>query len=193
VSGKIKSTIELAMEKAAKLPKLTKQEIRQQQEKAYGPRGRAIAKRFLAADLAEGDLEGELSGYGGEQGEIVREAFLEEMCQALDLEDAEATARAFEGIRALVGDDHVEEASHRVSGNLGDYQEQRRHEFARVEAAEAEVLRELGVSGSAIRLNMEQSQEWRETRSQLLERFRPSLDEIRRELSDHLRRVISGS
>ena len=193
MSGKIKSTIELAMEKAAKLPKLTKQEIRQQQEKAYGPRGRAIAGRFLAADLAEGDLEGELSGYGGEQGEIVREAFLEEMCQALNLEDAEATARAFEGIRALVGDDHVEEASRRVRGNLGDYQEQRRREFARVEAAEAEVLRELGVSGSAIRLNMEQSQRWRETRSQLLERFRPSLDEIRRELSDHLRRVISGS
>ena len=192
MSGKIKSTIELAMEKAAKLPKLTKQEIRQQQEKAYGPRGRAIAGRFLAADLAEGDLEGELSRYGGEQGQIVREAFLEEMCQALDLEDAEATARAFEGIRALVGDDHVEEASRRVSGNLGDYQEQRRHEFVRVEAAEAEVLRELGVSGSAIRLNMEQCQGWRETRSQLLERFRPSLDGIRRELSDHLRRVISG-
>ena len=87
------------------------------------------------------------------------------MCQAMDLEDAEATARAFEAIEALVRDDQLEETSGRLSGILRDYQEQRQREFASTEEAEAVVLRELGVSGSAIRLNLEQSQGWRAKRS----------------------------
>ena len=192
MSGKIKSTIELAMEKAAKLPRLTQEEIRQQQEKEYAPRGGAIAGRFLSGDIAEEDLEAELSRYQGEQGEIVRRAFLASLCQAIDLEDAEATARVFEGIKVLVHDDQLEETARRSSGILQDYQEQRQREFARTEQAESVILRELGVSGSAIRVNIEQSQGWREKRSELLEEFRPRVDEIKRELSDHLRRVISG-
>lgn len=193
MSGKIKSTIELAMEKAAKLPRLTKEEIRQQQEKEYGPRGRAIAGRFLAGDLAAEDLDAELSRYPGEQGEMARAAFLASMCQAIDVGETEATARGFEGIRALVRDDRLEETSSRLGGILRDYQEQQQREFAKTEQAEAVTLRELGVSGSAIRLNMEQSEAWRAKRSALLAEFRPKLDQLKRELSDQLRRVISGS
>ncbi len=47
MSGKIKSTLELAMEKAAKLPRLTEEEIRQRREEEYAPRGRAIAALAL--------------------------------------------------------------------------------------------------------------------------------------------------
>ena len=191
MSGKIKSTIELAMEKAARLPKLTKEERRRQQEREYAPRGRALAERFLTGDLAERDLDLERSGDQGEQREIVREAFLESLCQAIDLEDAAATARAFEGIRVLARDDEVEEAARRVSGILRDYQEERERELARAEEAETAALRELGVSGTAIRLNMERSERWRERRSDLQERYRPRVDEIKRELGDHLRRVSS--
>jgi hypothetical protein len=192
MSGKIKSTIELAMEKAAKLPRLTREEIQQRQEEEYGPRGRAIAERVLAGSLAVERLDVELSRYDAEQGEIVRGAFLAAMCQAIDLEEAEATARAFEGIEALVCDDHLEEASRRCSGISRDYEEQRRREFVTTEEAEAAVLRDLGISGSAIRVNPQQNERWREKRSALLQRFRPQLEEIKRELGDYLRRVNSG-
>ena len=192
MSGKIKSTIELAMEKAAKLPRLTEEELRQQREKEYGPRGRAIAGRFLAGDLEAEELEGELSGYGGEAGGIVRRAFLTSMCQAMDLEHAAATARASEGIEALVRDDQIRGAIRRAGEILGDYGEQRERDFARAERAEAVVLRELGIAGSAIRPNMEQSAKWRGIRERLLEAFRPKLDEIRRDLSDRLNQGISS-
>jgi hypothetical protein len=191
VPGKIKSTIELAMEKAARLPKLTKEERRSQQEREYRPRGRALAERFLAGDLAEGDLDLERSGDQGKHREIVREALLASLCQAIDLEDAAATARAFEGIRVLARDDDVEQASRRVNGILRDYQEERECELARAEEAETAVLRGLGVSGAAIRLNMERSERWRERRSELQERYRPRVDEVKRELGDHLRRILS--
>jgi len=192
MSGKVKSTIELAMEKAAKLPRLTEEELRQQKEKEFGPRGRAIAGRFLAGDLADEDLDSELSRYPEKQSEVVRGAFLASMCEAIDIGEAEATARAFEGIETLVRDDRLQETSSRLRGILQDFQEQRQRELARAEQAEAVILQELGVSGSGIRLNMEQSEGWREKRSELLARFRPKLDELKRELSDHLRRVSSA-
>lgn len=182
MSGKVKSTIELAMEKAARLPRLTKEEIRQRREEEYGPRGRAIAELILRGDLAADRLELELSKYDGEEGEIVRRAFLARLCQAIDLEDAEATARAFEGIEAVVRDGHLKEASNRWSGILRDYQEQRQQELSTTEAAESGALRELGVSGSAIRLNLQQNQSWRKKQSELLQRFRPQVEEIKREL-----------
>ena len=53
MSKPIKSTLELAMEKAAKLPKLTPEEIRERQEREYGPLGRAIAERFLRGELPD--------------------------------------------------------------------------------------------------------------------------------------------
>jgi hypothetical protein len=114
------------------------------------------------------------------------------MCEAIGIGEAEATARAFEGIETLVRDDRLEETSSRLRGILQDFQEQRQRELARAEQAEAVILRELGVSGSGIRINMEQSEAWREKRSELLARFRPKLDELKRELSVYLRRVSSA-
>jgi len=186
MSKKIKSTLELAMEKAAKLPALTEDEIRQRLDREYAPRGRAIAERFLEGDLAETRLDSELEEFRGEEGEIVRGAFLASMCQSIDLEDPERTARVFEGVRLLVGEDRVEEVSSRLRDLFRDYQEERQREFAAVERAERELLRDLGVSGSAIRLNMEQNRTWLDKRSGLMERFLPRVEEIRRELSDHL-------
>ena len=66
MSKKIKSTLELAMEKAAKLPALTAEEIRQRLEREYAPRGRAIAERFMAGDLADTRLDFELEEFRGE-------------------------------------------------------------------------------------------------------------------------------
>ena len=67
-----------------------------------------------------------------------------------------------------------------------DCEQQMQQELAGTEEAETASLRDLGVSGSAIRLDLQRSARWREKRDELLQRFRPKLDEIRRELSDHL-------
>jgi hypothetical protein len=182
----IKSTLELALERAAKLPALTAEEIRQRLEREYAPRGRAIAERFLGGDLAETRLEIEIGEFRGEEGEVVRGAFLASMRQSIDLEAPERTARAFEGVNLLVGDDRVEKVSNRVRDLFRDYQEERQREFAVVEEAGRELLRDQGISGSAIRLNMEQNRNWLEKRSRMMKRFLPRLEEIRGELSDLL-------
>ena len=114
MAKQIKSSIELAMEKMAKLPKLTEDEIRERQEKEYGPQGQAIARRFLTGDLPETRLEVELFKHEDERGKIVRKAFSTSLCQAIDLEDAETTAKVLEAIKALAKDDYPEEAASRL-------------------------------------------------------------------------------
>ena len=188
MSKPIKSTLELAMEKAAKLPQLTPEEIRERQEREFAPRGRAIAERYLTGDLAEKRLRGELFEHEDEPGEIVRKAFAERMCQSLDLEDAETTAKVLEGAEALVGDGRMEETSRRLDEMLREYEGQKQRELAATEEAESARLRDLGLSGSAIRINPRASEGWPQRMGELQREFRPKLDEIRRELSDHLLR-----
>jgi hypothetical protein len=188
MSKPIKSTLELAMEKAAKLPELTREEIRERQEREYAPMGRAIAERFLTGDLAEKRLQVELFEREGEPGEIVRKAFAERMCQSIDLEDAEITTKVLEGARAIVGDEPLEETSRRLEELVRDCERQTQRELAEVEEAENARLRDLGISGSAIRVNPRASEGWPQRMGELQREFQPKLDAIRRELSDHLLR-----
>jgi len=186
MSKPIKCTLELAMERVAKLPKLTEAEIRERQETEYRPLGRAIAERFLRGELAESRLQVELCKHEGEPAEIVRRSFAERMCQSLDLEDAEITTRVLEASKVLVRDGRLDETASRLAETLRDYERQQQRERAKTEEAETARLRALGISGSAIRVNLQESEGWRERTSELERVFRPKLDEIRRELSDHL-------
>jgi len=188
MSKPIKSTLELAMEKAAKLPELTQEEIRERLEKEYVPLGRAIAERFLSGDLAEKRLQAELFEREGEPGEIVRKAFAERMGQAIDLEDAETIARVLEGAEALVGEGSSREMASRLEGMSREYERRKQRELAAAEESENARLRDLGISGSAIRVNPRASEGWRRKMVELQREFHPKLDEIRRELTDHLLR-----
>ncbi len=184
MSSKIKSSIELAMDKMAKLPKLTKDELRERQETEYGPRGRAIAARFLADDLQATRLGTELSSYEGERSEIVRKALLTSLCQSIDLEDAHTTAKALEGIKELVDGAHVEEVSNRLDDLLRDYEQQRQQLQTATQRAADPRLNDLGISGSAIRLNPDQNEAWRQAQTELQQRFLPQVDHIKRDLTD---------
>jgi hypothetical protein len=210
MAKQIKSSIELAMEKMAKLPKLTKDEIRERQEKEYAPQGQAIARELLSGALAETRLEVELFEHEDERGEIVRKAFCVYLCQAIDLEDAETTAKVCDAIKMLVHDDYPEEAASHpdglnglnglnglddldsLDGILRDYERQKRQELATIEAAESACMRDLGVSGSAIRLNLRENERWQQRWSELQQAFRPQADEIKQTLTDHLVSSLRG-
>jgi hypothetical protein len=190
MSKPIKSSIELAMEKAAKLPRLTDDEIRERQEREYGPVGQSIARGVLTGALAERRVETQLFEREDERGAIVRKSFSEFLCQSIDLEDAETTARALGAIRALVHDDDLERTASRLDDIARDYERQKRQELAAIEEAESARIRELGVSGSAIRINPRESERWQQGWSRLQQAFGPAADAIKQELNDHLVRGL---
>jgi len=106
--------------------------------------------------------------------------------EAIHLEDAATNARVFEGIRVLVEDDRLEETARRLDDTLKDYERQKQRELATTEEAENARVRDLGVSGSAIRLNPRENERWRQARSELQQAFGPKADEVKQELTDHL-------
>jgi hypothetical protein len=97
-----------------------------------------------------------------------------------------AAARAFEAIQAVSGEGDLREASDRWAGILREYEAQKQQALLATEETESVVLGELGVSGSAIRLNLQQSESWRRRRSELQQKFRPQLEALERELSARL-------
>ena len=184
--GEVKSTLELAMEKAARLPRLTKEEIREQREKELAPRARTTAARFLSGDLNGEEIAAEVMSYQKEDGEIFRHAFLESLFEPIVAGEAGKTERAVEGIRALLDVDHAEQATSRLNSVLREYERRKGLGLAEMEASETERLRALGISGSAIRINLQGCASWKQREVELREEFGPKLDEIKLELIRHM-------
>ncbi len=153
---RIKSALEIAMEKVAKMADLTPQEIREQKEREYGPRGEVTASRYLSHVLKNTDVVVELSKYQGEEEQIVRKAFLSSLCQAIQLDDADKSRRAIEGIQALDIDFDFE-------GVMGEFKEissafsrEGDKTYQKLEESQKETLSGLGISGSAVRPNVKE-------------------------------------
>ena len=159
---KIKSALEIAMEKAAKISKLTPEELMEQKEREYKPRGKAIANKYLGGTLRGADIEIELDKYQGKEKEIVRKAFLSTLCQSIELEDAEKSRRAIAGMQTLESNAPLEEIKGEIEKISSEFQQQREQRYTVLEASNREKLRELWISGSAVKLNLEDKEDWQQ-------------------------------
>lgn len=184
---RVKSALEIAMERISELPELTPEEIAEQKEKEWWPVGLAISNRYLQGQIREDELEADLNGHRGEPGEIVRRAFISNMCQSIQLEDVSKADRAFDGLAVIAGEGDSLEGAQR------DFLQVRR-EFERekeiVSNKFASLLRtELengGISGSAVRPNVAGNETWKRNLSGMFRSYTPKLDKIRGRLMDRL-------
>ena len=165
--GKIKSALEIAMEKVAKMADLAPQEIREQKEREYGPRGEVIASRYLLHVIKNTDLVVELSKYQGEEGQIVRKAFLSSLCRVIQLDDADKSRRAIDGIQALDIDFDFEGVKGEFEEISSAYDRERAKTYNKLEEAQRQVLYGLGISGSAVRPNVKENVDFQNKLNQI--------------------------
>jgi hypothetical protein len=183
VAGKeIKSTLEIAMEKVAKLPQLTPEQLQEQRERALEPRGRAIANRYFEGTLQPAELESELGGFDDDDRGIVRKALKSNLCDAIGFEQVDRSQRAIKALREL-------ERGTALEAKAGELEELYAEQLASTERALASFeesgrdrLRQLGISGSAVRPNPDFSEELKQEIHQLFQAFAARLEELRREL-----------
>jgi hypothetical protein len=69
-----------------------------------------------------------------------------------------------------------------------DYERQKQRQLEATRGSEDPRLRELGISGSAIRLNPDQNEAWCRAQTELQRQFFPKLEQIKGELTDSLLR-----
>ncbi|MBN2362386.1 MAG: hypothetical protein JXR83_23240 [Deltaproteobacteria bacterium] len=183
MAREIKSTLELALEKIADLPRLTDEELRQQQEDEYRPRGEALATRFLSGEVADSSLEAELGRWKEGAAEIVRRSFLMRLCRAMPLGDEATALRVFTAVEAVCGGSGAE-ALARYRQLAQSFRQLRQRERTSVEQAERERLAAAGISGSAVRVDLADNPSWLRRERELLRELEPALDRLKRELLD---------
>ena len=159
---RIKSAREIAMERLAGLPALTPEELDEQRKKEYGPRGVAIAQKYLDGPLRSGELARELKRYQGKDGEVVRKVFVSALCESIGLRDQTRSLKAIDGIAAMTGKADLAGMKQEIETISGDFLRQEEQQRVVYEDLERQNLNDLGISGSAVRPNVAGSEDWQQ-------------------------------
>jgi hypothetical protein len=179
---RIKSAVEIAMERISSLPDLTPEEIAVQNEKKYAPVGEAIAGKYLRGLISGEEMLAEVEKQGGPEGTIVRRALFSGLGRMLNFEaDSEQTSKAIAGLVRLTPgrESDIEAAATEFHSLVREFEQAERENL---ENFEASFLQPLGISGTAVRVNPAENFYWKEEVSHLLQKYAPKVEDLRADL-----------
>ncbi len=176
---KIKSALDIAMERAGRLGGLSGEERRKLREQELAAAGEALAKRYLNG-LPLRDVDAELAKHGeGERGTVKR-VLLSHLADAIDLADADRSEKALSAIEHLSGDgDAVEKVRAVIREHEGTLARARQESGGALAGARRAELERLGISGPAVKPLTETSGEWQELHGRIDAEYGARLDEAR--------------
>lgn len=186
---RIKSALEIAMEKISDLPELTREEIEEQKEKEYGPVGEAVARKYLSGRISDSELPSELAHYSEAEGRIIRRSLVAGFCREIRLENEESSsARALKGLRLLASEksDFVGKMGDEFRKTIDEYSGLKEAKSPQFGILAKERLAKLGISGSAVRPNLSEDTHWKEQLREIQNLFETRLTEIRSRLIHEL-------
>jgi len=186
--NRIKSALEIALEKAAQMPSLTHEELVKQKEREFKPRGEAIANKYMGNALRGADLVTELRRYKGEEGETVKKAFLSTLFESIRLNDVEKSRRAISGIQTVEKEVSLKEIDRELEEVFNEYRQEEKQRALVYEGLEREQLQKLGISGSAVKPNLEESKNWQQELAGLKLIYESRLNKLKENIA-HLIRI----
>jgi len=180
---RIKSAREIALEKIAGLPDLTPEELLKQKETEFKPIGEAIARRYLKGAVRTSELPIELKKYRDTEGLIVKRALVTSLVRSIEPADANRSQRAMEGLEVLTSpNSHLQTIRQELEEILSRFEEEIRQRQDIYEIQAREILQKSGVSGSAVKPNLELNQEWREEQGRIQGAYDEKIDNLRSNL-----------
>jgi hypothetical protein len=185
---KIKSALELAMERVSRLPELTPEEIAEQKERELRPIGRTISSKYLQDWIDENGLLAELHNYQGEQKSIVRRALVSSLCQSIQLEDISKSEKAFQGLASLEKDvtEFWEEIQKTFLQIRRDFEREKQIFYKKYESIAKVKLQNAGIRGSAVKPNLIENEDWLRNMNGVCRTYEPKLKEIKDKLTNRL-------
>ncbi len=144
--AEIKSSLEIALERAAAMGGGDREELDREEGKK---RGTAAARKLLSGDLDAPALADELASLAGEGRRAARKVAARILLEAVP----QAPSRALAGLRALVGQGQAGQSLQRLSAAVGALQQAELDlDQALAQEAAAE-LEKAGITGSAVQPN----------------------------------------
>jgi hypothetical protein len=175
---RIKSALEIAMERISAMPDLTPEEMAAQKEKQYRPIGEAMARRYLNGLLNEKELPAELGKYPPDQEPIIRRALVSNLCHALRLEgDQESAGTAMKGILEIEPGKSslIERTAEEFRRLIRDFEQEKREKSASIAAS---ALQPLGISGTAVRCNPAENKHLLDALKEMRRLYEPRLEAL---------------
>jgi len=190
----MKSALEIAMEKMAKIDEPTEEERLRWK---YGPRGEQLAVKYLKDDC---NLVAEMSQYQENVKEYIVEGAADILIRNINLPKNDVAKktnkRVMDGLKALKSDkvsvENVYSQIRRIFDHYAEQGEQQRQEAyaslkAELEAKFQQAIQQQLDSMAGAQINVEKQpqfqQEWRKVQTQLDSQYLNLLDEYKRELS----------
>lgn len=185
---RIKSAAEIALEKTADMPRLTEKERRSLDEREFKPHGEALAKEFLEGSLSDRDLQTAFLRYKEPQRDIVKKSFLLKMTDSVTLEDARRILKALDGIRQIIRDATLDEYLREAETTAQEFHKLSQQRHTGREVLEKKKLEGLGISGSAVRPNLGESDDWRDELREITADYASRMHGLRNTISVYLSR-----
>lgn len=181
---KIKSALEIALEKARRLGALSEEERRRLRDEELVAAGEALAKRYLNG-LPLRDTELDLGRHREEDRQIISRNLLSLLVDKIDMEHIAGADRILAAIQHLSGHSGVVQSMRDLLQEYESAMEKAwREKRSALEGAKRNELELKGISGSAVDLGIETSPEWLQTRQLLDSHYHERLEEMKRRLKN---------
>lgn len=156
----VKTALELALEKVAKMPKLDSEALEGQKKEELETAGNALANRLISGKLHEKDLESEFKTYQGESLRVVRKAILDTLKGSIVLDDPTANDRII-SLACLVNERlKAEELTSAIGEVIEEYQEELHLVQLGMIEKKKKAYAEMGISGSGFVPNVFNGERW---------------------------------
>jgi hypothetical protein len=181
--GEMKSAWEIAQEKANRLGKLSAEEKEQQERQRYRQIGRALAQKWLDSSRQPNMTE-ELNKYEEKEREIIKQAVIEHLAEAIELATTQGINSTKKVIEALSGLGlELQPKAEEISRLVQEYEDAKQKIRQELESSYRETLHKLRISGTAVdAINIEADPKWQPAHRGLIESFTPRLADLKRAL-----------
>jgi hypothetical protein len=186
---RIKSAFEIAMERISGLPELTPEEIAAQKEKEYGPIGTTLAVKYMNGTITDSELPIELKRHQEDRRRIIRRALVTSLCREMVLDGTKATAmKALSGIEQIAPEikDDLRAVEEDYLKTVGEFEAARNERFREFEIMARERMKSFGISGSAVRPNIIENEQWQKELAAIQQSYEPRLSGMRNALIQRL-------
>jgi len=181
--GELKSAREIAQERANRLGKLSAEEKEQQERQGYRQIGQVLAQKWLDSSQRL-DMTAELNKHGGKEREIIKQAAIEYLVEAIDFTTTQginSVKRVIEAINSL--EPELQPKAEEISQLVQEYEGAEQKIRQELESDYRETLHQLRISGTAVdAINIEADQKWQLARQGLVESFTSRLNDLKQAL-----------
>ena len=176
--GKLKSALDIALERASKLGRMSDEERREARRKELAEVGEALAARYLKG-LPIRDVELELAKYKEDRQKVIH-YMLDGLWSRLDIGNPQEIDKILSAIEHFTGNSGVAEE---IRSLATEYQNEVEKTLGKnrnsLEDAKRKELKRMGISGSAIIPMIESSPEWLQLRDGVNSRYRKRLEGLK--------------